>query len=58
MNWVLMIFGTEVIKKKRPVLPVFPEYLSVSYDYDNIIKILEMKLLSHAITKTTASIFI
>ena len=34
VDWVLIIFGTQVIKKKRPVRPVFPEYLSVSYDYD------------------------
>ena len=34
--WVLIIFGTQVIKKKRPVLPVFPDYLSVSYDDDLI----------------------
>ena len=33
MDWVLIIFGTQVIKKKRPVRPVFPNYLSVSYDY-------------------------
>ena len=58
MDWVLMIFGIEVIKKKRPVRPVFPDYLSVSYDYDKIIKILQIKLSSHAVTKTTASIFI
>ena len=31
--WVLIILGTQVIKKKRPVWPVFPDYLSVSYDY-------------------------
>ena len=34
VDWVLIIFGTQVIKKKRPVRPVFPGYLSVSYDYD------------------------
>ena len=34
VDWVLTILGTQVIKKKRPVRPVFPEYLSVSYDYD------------------------
>ena len=34
VDWVLRIFGTQVIKKKRPVRPVFPDYLSVSYDYD------------------------
>ena len=36
MDWVLIILGTQVIKKKRPVRPVFPDYLSVSYDYDYI----------------------
>ena len=34
VDWVLIIFGTQVIEKKRPVRPVFPDYLSVSYDYD------------------------
>ena len=33
---VLIIFGTQFVKKKRPVRPVFPDYLSVSYDYDAI----------------------
>ena len=33
VNWVLRIFGTQVIKKKWPVRPLFPDYLSVSYDY-------------------------
>ena len=33
LGWVLIIFGTQVIKKKQPVRPVFPDYLSVSYDY-------------------------
>ena len=33
INWVLIIFKTQVIKKKRPVQPMFPDYLSVSYDY-------------------------
>ena len=33
VDWVLIIFGTQVIKKKRTVPPVFPDYLSVSYDY-------------------------
>ena len=32
-DWILIIFGTQFIKKKRPVQPVFPDYLSVSYDY-------------------------
>ena len=29
----LRVFETQVIKKKRPVRPVFPDYLFVSYDY-------------------------
>ena len=33
LEWVLNIFGTQVTKQKRPVRPVFPDYLSVSYDY-------------------------
>ena len=33
---VLIIFGTQVINKKRPVRPAFPDYLSVSYDYAGI----------------------
>ena len=32
-DWVLLIFGTQVIKNKRPVWPVLPDYLSVSYDW-------------------------
>ena len=34
VDWILIIFGTQVIKKKWPVRPVFPDYLSVSYNYD------------------------
>ena len=30
VDWVLIILGTQ---KKRPVRPVFQDYLSVSYDY-------------------------
>ena len=33
VDWVLIIFGTQVIKKKRTVRPVLPDYRSVSYDY-------------------------
>ena len=33
MDWVLRFFGTQVTKKKRPLRPVFPDYLSFSYDY-------------------------
>ena len=33
--WVLRIFGTQVIKRKGPVRPVIPDYLSVSYDSFN-----------------------
>ena len=32
-DWVLIIFETQVTKKKRPVRSVFPDYLSVSYNY-------------------------
>ena len=32
VDWFLISFGTEVIKEKQPVQPVFPDYLSVSYD--------------------------
>ena len=34
VDWVLIVFGIQVRKKKRPVRPVFPDYLSVSYDYN------------------------
>ena len=34
VDWVLIIFGTQAIEKKRPIRPMFPEYLSVSYGYD------------------------
>ena len=33
LDWVLIILGTQVIKKKRPVRPVFPDYRSVSCGY-------------------------
>ena len=33
MGRVLLIFGTPVIEKKRSVRPVFPDYLSASYDW-------------------------
>ena len=33
VDWILIILGAQVIKKKRPVRPVLPDYLSVSYDY-------------------------
>ena len=33
VDWVLIFFGTQVIEKKWPIRPVFPDYLSVSYDY-------------------------
>ena len=35
VDWVLINFGTQVKKKKRPVRLVFPDNLSVSYDYVN-----------------------
>ena len=43
VDWVLKIFGTQVTKKKRPVWPVFPDYLSVSYDYGCIFSKLTKK---------------
>ena len=45
-DWVLIIFGTQVIKKKKPVRPVFPDYLSVSYDY--VTSDLNLNLLNYA----------
>ena len=33
VDWVPITFGTQVIKTKRAVRPVFSDYLSVSYDY-------------------------
>ena len=37
LDWALIIFGTQLIKKIRPVRPVFPDYLSDSYDYGLIL---------------------
>ena len=34
VDWVLIIFGTQVIKKKRSVWLVFPNYLSIFYGHD------------------------
>ena len=34
VDWVLIIFGTQVIKEEPSVQLVFSDYLSVSYDYD------------------------
>ena len=34
LDWVLIIFGTQVKKKKRPVRAVFLVCLSISYDYE------------------------
>ena len=34
LDWVLILFGTQVIKKNQPVQPMFPDYVSLSYDYD------------------------
>ena len=35
VDWVLIIFVTQAVKKKQPVLPLFPDYPSVSYEYEN-----------------------
>lgn len=34
VNWVLIMFGTQVIQKMRPVRCVFLDYCSISYDYE------------------------
>ena len=44
VDWVLTIFGTQVIKKKRPVWPVFPDYVSVSYGYGYSIPVSHIKI--------------
>ena len=47
VDWVLLIFGTQVLKKKRPVRPVFLDYLSVSYDYGLLWKeVLDLLMMS------------
>ena len=33
VDWVLIIFRTQVIKKKRPVRPVFPDYISLLLEH-------------------------
>ena len=33
VDWVLIIFTTQVIKKKRPVRPVFPDYISLLLEH-------------------------
>ena len=44
VDWVPIMFGTQVIKEKWPVRPVFPDYLSGSYDHDGkVIVVLENK---------------
>ena len=42
MDWVLIIFRTQVIKKKRSVRPVLPDHFSVSDDYDSGNKVLSI----------------
>ena len=37
IDWVLKTLGTQFIKKKRPVWPVFPGYPSVFYGYDRML---------------------
>ena len=52
VDWVLIIFGTQVIKKRWPVRPVFPDYLSVSYDYvQNNQPVTELSISVSPITK-------
>ena len=38
----MLIFGTQVIRKKRSVRPVLPDYFSVSDDYDSGNKVLSI----------------
>ena len=44
VDWVLIIFGTQVIKKKWPVRPMFPDYFSVSYEYSLNFRVLSIVL--------------
>ena len=37
VDWVLIILGTQLTKEKWTVRPVFPDYLSVSYNYGIIV---------------------
>ena len=39
--WVLIIFETQVINKKRPVRPVFPDSLFVSWSKGLMVKTLD-----------------
>ena len=42
VDWVLIIFGTQVIKEKQSFRPVLPDYFSVSDDYDSGNKVLSI----------------
>ena len=51
VDWVLITFGTQVIKKKRPVRPVFPDYpflmtmVKSKFSVDNMIHSLQIDTL-------------
>ena len=44
VDWVLIIFETQVIKKKWLVRPMFPDYFSVSYEYSLNFRVLSIVL--------------
>ena len=57
VDWVLIILGTQVIKKEQPVRPVFPDYLFVSCDYALTCLLFSNKKLCVLSMKTPAEIF-
>ena len=63
VDWVLIIFGTQVIKKKRPVRPVFPDYPFLMTMFkpnrkDNGMKSADIVLVCLLLTFNTLSTFI
>ena len=57
VDWVLIIFGAQVIEKKQPVWPVFSDYLSVFYDYDLTLSIGSSLLPYNSIFKLLSNLF-
>ena len=60
VDWNLIILGTQVIKKKRAVRPLFSDYLSVSYDYGWIVvKTFVMTfVILNGISKSSANVYL
>ena len=56
VDWVLIIFGTQIIRKKWRVRSVFPYYLS--YDYDQTDSKNECLLLSASFTAKFWLVFV